>query len=283
MSYDRIRDEITAYDALAINNLRQDIDRLTGNLVGNELVARHREESPVLGFPDPPSVWIDSRTSALSQLQAYEWLSPIGGARFVQLGGSGSHAIKAAIGGAREASLVTPMAEEATLARRMAEYVELRSSLRIVYAIGEELPLSNGSVDRMYGGGTLHHMEMSQGIREIGRVLAPGGRAAFVDPQLNWVYRLLEATGIRGLAREPGARCYPIKETDVYENARGFRSVECHLSGGPIRYATVGLARVLKIRIPLALALMSQTVETRVLETLRMRSLLGGLAVLLEK
>ncbi|MDA1348949.1 MAG: class I SAM-dependent methyltransferase [Chloroflexi bacterium] len=221
MSYDRIRDEITAYDAIARDNLQQDIDRLTGNLVGRELVAQYRKASPVQGFPHPHSVWIDSRTSALSQLQAYEWLSPIGGARFVQLGGSGSHAVKAAIGGAGEAWLVTPMAEEAAVARRMAAHVGVGSGLRVIVAIGEELPLANESVDRMYGGGTLHHMEMSHGLREISRVLAPGGRAAFVDPQLNWVYRLLEATRIRGLAREPGARCYPIKETDVYENAGG--------------------------------------------------------------
>ena len=283
MNYDRVREEIAAYDTIAGDNLSQDIGRLAASLVGGELVARGRAGPPVGGFPHPPSLWIDSRTSAVSQLQAYEWLAPVEGTRFVQLGGSGSHAIKAALSGAGESWLVTPMAGEAAVARRMAEHVGLKPRLRVAYGIGEELPLADESVERMYGGGTLHHMDLSRGLSEVSRVLAPGGRAAFVDPKLNWIYRLLEVTRIRDLAREPGAQCYPIRERDVYQNAQGFATVECLLSGGPLRYATVGLARVFGMRIPLSLALASQRLETRLLELLRIRSLLGGMAVVLEK
>ena len=282
MSYDRVRDEIVAYDAIARKNLGQDIERLAASLFGARLVALRKEGTSLNGFPLPASVWIDSRTTAVSQLQSYEWLSPIEGTCFVQLGGSGSHAIKAALAGAGASWLITPMAQEASVARHLAKHLTV-SDLEVVLAIGEELPLADSSVERMYGGGTLHHMDLAKGLREISRVLAPGGRAAFVDPNLNWVYKLLEVTRIRELGRERGARCYPIAEREVYENALGFKTVECRLSGGPLRYATVGLARVLKLRIPLTLAMASQSIETRLLEALRMRSALGGLAILLEK
>ena len=283
MRYDRIRKEIIAYNDLARQNLEREIERVTSNLIGKDLVVRFQRAAPVEGFPDPPSVWVDSRGSPVSQLDAYRWLSPIRGTRFLQLGGSGSHAIKAVMGGAGQSWLLTPMASEGILGRRMAQHLDLVPSLNVVRGIGERLPFEDASIDRIYGGGTLHHLELGPGLQEIARVLKPGGRAAFTDPNLNPIYRFLEITRIRNLGRERGAQCYPLRTRDVQDRATGFSVVECALSGGPSRYAIVGAIRVLKLRVPFSLSLAVQSVETNVLLKLKLRSLLGSLAVLLEK
>ena len=117
----------------------------------------------------------------------------------------------------------------------------------------------------------------------MSRVLSPGGRAGFLDPRLNFVYRFLEITKIRELAREPGAQCYPLKVSEVLAVARGFSTVRCELSGGPARYAIVGLNRILGLNISLSMSIAMQSFETKVLSVLRLTSLLGSLAVLLEK
>ena len=283
MEYDRIRKEITAYNDIARRNLHIEPDRILNTLIGSSLLARFRTGRPVEGFPDPPSVWIDSRSSPESQLEAYRWLSPIKGTSFLQLGGSGSHGIKAIVGGASRSWLVTPMLEEGVLANRMAAQIGVSRHLHVVLAMGEHLPFPDASIDRIYGGGTLHHMELNQGLREIARVLKPGGRAAFVDPNLNFIYRILESTRIRNLAREPGAQCYPLRVSEVIESATDFDKVRCVLSGGLVRYGIVGATRVLKLRIPVTLSLAVQSAETRALRKVRLGSLLGALAVLVEK
>jgi SAM-dependent methyltransferase len=283
MEYDRIRREITAYNRIAGLNLERNIQSVVNNLVGANLLARFRQNAPVEGFPHPPSVWIDSRASPVSQLEAYQWLSPIKGLGFLQLGGSGSHAIKAIMGGAGPVWLLTPMIEEGALAIRMAEHVGVAAHLTVVQGIGEQLPFADASIDRIYGGGTLHHMHLTYGLQEVARVLRPGGKAAFVDPNLNFLYKVLEITRVRNLGRERGAQCYPLRVPDVYHNAGAFKTVRCRLSGGPLRYGIVGITRVLKVRVPLSPSLHLQSLETRTLLKLRLHSLLGGLAVLLEK
>ena len=67
------------------------------------------------------------------------------------------------------------------------------------------------------------------------------------------------------------------------ESVRGFSIVKCELSGGPTRYMILGLTRGLKMRFPLSLSLKIQALETKALSAVRLGSMLGGLAVLLEK
>ncbi len=165
----------------------------------------------------------------------------------------------------------------------MASYLDLSSRLDVAIGIGEELPFDAGSFDRIYGGGTLHHVNLEQGMPEMARVLAPGGRAGFLDPRLNFIYRILEITKIRDLAREPGAQCYPLSISDVLAAARGFKTIRCELSGGPARYAIVGLGRIFGVNVSLPFSIAIQSAETKLLSLLRLRSMLGSLAVLLEK
>ena len=284
MDYERIKAETAAYDDLATARMRAGIGAVARDLVGADLSDRFRQGINVGQFPQPVSWWIDSATDAVAHLAAYKWLSPIEDSLFVQLGGSGSHAIKALMAGARRSVLITPSVEEGQLAREMGTFLGLGGKLEVVIGIGERLPFASGSVDRVFGGGTLHHVNLAEGITELSRVLSAGGRAGFAEPRLNFIYRLFEVTGIRKFVREPGAQCYPLNVSDIMANVEGrFRIAQCQASGGPTRYGIVGLTRGLKIKVPVVAALTAQTYETRILSALRLDSMLGGLAILLEK
>ncbi|MBI4306004.1 MAG: methyltransferase domain-containing protein [Chloroflexi bacterium] len=281
--FTRIRKEQAAYDAIAIDRQQRNLDAVLESFLGRRLAQKFRASGAVDGFPRPASVWIDSLGSPLSQVASYEWLSPVRNRFFLQLGGSGSHAMKALVAGARQAVLITPVREEAGLALRMARQLRVLDRFQAVIGIGERQPLTDASVDVMYGGGTLHHMELGPAMAEIGRVLKPGGRAAFVDPNLNVLYRALEVTGLRRLGREPGAQCYPLRLRDVRPLVGGFKTGRLHLSGGLLRYAIVGAVRVLRLPVPLSLSMALQRSETWALSRIGLSGQLGSLAVLLEK
>jgi SAM-dependent methyltransferase len=55
--------------------------------------------------------------------------------------------------------------------------------VRLVVAAAEALPFAPGSVPAIYTKSVLIHTELEQAAREIARTLAPGGRAALVEPQ----------------------------------------------------------------------------------------------------
>ena len=78
MEYNRILKETSAYNDIARSNQQQDIRQLTNTLVGEELIARFEQKALIEDFPDPALLWIDSRASPVSQLEAYRWLSPVG-------------------------------------------------------------------------------------------------------------------------------------------------------------------------------------------------------------
>jgi SAM-dependent methyltransferase len=48
----------------------------------------------------------------------------------------------------------------------------------------EQLPYQDGSFDAVYGSSVLHHLELEPALKEVARVLRPGGRAVFTEPNL---------------------------------------------------------------------------------------------------
>ena len=283
MDHETLRQEIAAYDNIASSRLREDAGQSIHSLIGDELYARFRRSGTVEGFPSPPSVWVDSVANSLSQWCAYRWLSPISGSKFLQLGGSGSHAIKAIMGGAEHSWLLTPATQEGFVAKRIAERIGVDGRLSIASGVGELLPFRDCSFDRVFGGGTLHHMELESALRELCRVLKPGGRAAFVEPRLNFIYKFLRYSRITNLVREPGAQCQPLDAEDVLTSATRVRTIECLRRGGPVRYLIVGLTRLFGIKVPVRLSLTLQAIETELLLRCRLGGLLGGLAIVIEK
>lgn len=246
--HEDIREEVDIYDRLAAAD-RERIDHARRRLLGRALDDRIRHGTLSGPFPDPPAVWIDSVGSADTQETAYRHIAPLAGARMLQLGGSGSHAVKALLAGAEMAGVLSPSFEEVRLGRDLARSVGVGDGFFGVVAIGELIPLADGSLDRIYGGGCLHHTAIEHSVPELARVMAPGGRAAFVDPLQNPIYRAW--TGLMGrrarfCGDEEGTHDHPLDLDALTALAEAhFDRVEVHASGGPLRYGVVLSARTL--------------------------------------
>jgi ubiquinone/menaquinone biosynthesis C-methylase UbiE len=53
---------------------------------------------------------------------------------------------------------------------------------------GECMAFEDNSFDLVYGSGILHHLDLSLALREIQRVLRPGGKAIFIEPLGNNIF-----------------------------------------------------------------------------------------------
>jgi len=68
------------------------------------------------------------------------------------------------------------------VARRRTEMVGVEDRITFQVAAGEELPYADSAFDIAFGKAVLHHLDPVAGARELARILAPGGRAAFSEP-----------------------------------------------------------------------------------------------------
>ncbi len=201
-------------------------------------------------FPNPPDIWIDDVHNSISQHSGYQYLSPIEGKVFMQLGGSGTHAVKALIGGARMAVLLTPMVGEAHAAQKLATQLGVGDRLLPVIGVGEELPFPTENFDAIYSGGCLHHMRTDMAFAEMYRVLKSGGRFACVDP---WK-TLLHAIGTSILGRrEANVFCRPI-DHDRLEPINLFKKHQVSRHGPLFRYFFLGVEKLSGITLsPMAM------------------------------
>jgi len=282
----RVRAEYSLYDGIAERKL-QDIERHVESVFGKRLARL----SPILpsdanGFPQPVGLWIDAHSGTDTQLSAYAHLAPLVGKVFLQFGGTGSHAIKALLAGAASACLLSPSQRELELGITLAEHRGVASRFAAIRGIGEQIPLEDNTLDCIYGGGCLHHTDITRSLPEIARVLRPGARAAFVDPLENVIYKLWTrvAGRYRFCAEEDEALDHPLRLEDVRHAA-----VNCDLtfhdycSGGILRFGLVFLERVLGVRIPVTLSYRLLRSERVLLRSLRMEALLTTVALLLTK
>ena len=118
--------------------------------------------------------------TAAENRYAFERLSPVQGKTMLDLGcGAGETSVYFALQGAQVTA--TDISEEMlAVARKLA--AQHGVALRTLAAAAEALPFPDGSFDLVFGNGVLHHVELVPALKEIRRVLKPGGRAAFVDP-----------------------------------------------------------------------------------------------------
>jgi SAM-dependent methyltransferase len=56
------------------------------------------------------------------------------------------------------------------------------AAVEVVAADAEHLPFEDHSFDRIWGNAVLHHLDLARAVREVHRVLAPGGVAVFCEP-----------------------------------------------------------------------------------------------------
>lgn len=58
------------------------------------------------------------------------------------------------------------------------------SNVRLTCGNAEQMPFPTGTFDAVYGSSVLHHLNLERSLREILRVLRPGGRIAFAEPNI---------------------------------------------------------------------------------------------------
>ncbi len=147
---------------------------------------------------------------------------------------------------------LTPRAVEFTRARLA--YEGLSSDVRVADA--ENLPFGDASFDLVYSWGVLHHSpNTAQALREVHRILRPGGRArimvyhthSLVGYMLWMRYALLAGRPTRSLAdiyahhlESPGTKAYTLDEARAM--LTGFRqvNVRSQLSFGDLLEGAVG-------------------------------------------
>lgn len=118
--------------------------------------------------------------TAVENRFALENLLPLQGKRILDLGcGAGETSVYFALRGAQVTAVdISP--EIIQVAQRLAQSYEVALDCRMVVA--ESLPFEDASFDAVFGNGVLHHVELLPALREVRRVLKPGGRAIFVEP-----------------------------------------------------------------------------------------------------
>ena len=198
-------------------------------------------------FPKPEEKWIDAKHDSLGQLEAYSYLAPVAEKIFLQLGGSGAHAVKALLAGSEVALLLTPMIEEARVAMRLAEKFGVADKLGCIIAVGEELPFAEESIDLVYSGGCFHHMRLDHASKELHRVLKKGGKFSGVDPWKTLLHTI--GTNVIG-KREKSVFCKPITPERLAPMQAQFSDITVNHHGPLLRYVFLALEKA-KLNFPI--------------------------------
>ncbi len=195
----------------------------------------------VLTFPEPAYVWIETGYESLCLLEAYRHLAPVAGGTFMQIGGTGSHAVKMLLAGARRGFLLTPMMAEARYAVRLAEIFGVRDRFAPVLGLGEQIPFAADFFSLAFSFACFHHMRFEYLAGEMHRVLAEGGKFASIDP---WK-TLLHTVGRRTLGKhERSVHCRPVTAERLATLKRRFPDMAVSRHGPLLRYLCLGLRKL---------------------------------------
>ena len=191
-------------------------------------------------FPNPISTWIDATYDSKAQWWGYQHLAPVNEVRALQIGGKGIHAVKLLLAGASTACLITPVLGEALCAVRLAERAGVGDRFLAVVGYGEALPFRDGNFDRIYCGGTLHHLDVAQALSEVDRVLSDGGKFAAIEPWRAPFYGI--GTRVFG-KREREVLCRPIDSARL-DQVPSEIDVQLKKFGTFSRYPMLALAKL---------------------------------------
>lgn len=188
--------------------------------------------------PEPKEYWIDCVPDCKAQYEAYRFLEPFAGKRYLQLGGKGIHAVKSLLAGASEAWVMTPMLGEIYCSMALAKEAGVLDRLRCVVGVAEEIPIVDGYFDAAYSGGCVHHMTTELAMPEIARVLKPGGRFSSMDPWRAPLYAI--GTKLLG-KREVNVHCRPLTRKRVEPLYTAFKQAKKEQYGTLTRYPALAL------------------------------------------
>lgn len=176
--------------------------------------------------------------------------------------GRGYIAVRVAEDGARSVTGIDLSAGEIEHARRRAAASPTHSRISFVVGDAHHTPFPDESFDLIVGAAILHHLRLEVALREVKRLLRPGGEAVFLEPL--WHNPLLRL----GRAISPGTRTadeHPLRDSDwrlcsyVFDD---FRHVEREFLTIPL----MPLNLVLPRRAQAALGRAAFRADARVLE-----------------
>lgn len=211
MRYAEAYEEMDHYNAAA----REEAEMLgQPGSVFDPILSRVHEAPPEVknSFPKPPEIWVDNVYDSAAHYDCYNRISSLQGKRILQLGGTGSHAVKFLIGGAAEAWAFSPMVGEQLCAQALARRWDVHERIRCVTGVAEELPFDDESFDVISSFGCVHHMVTELALAEAARVLKPGGVFVAAEPWKAPFYTI--GTKILG-KREPNVYCRPMVQQRV--------------------------------------------------------------------
>ena len=132
--------------------------------------------------------------------QVWNWDSPAGrvraarrGALFVEHGAlaPGRRALEVGCGTglfveqvARSGATVRALDLSTHLLAQARARLAGRANVSFLCGNAEQMPYADGSFDAVYGSSVLHHLDLDRALREAFRVLRPGGRLVFTEPNI---------------------------------------------------------------------------------------------------
>jgi len=235
--YAEAYEEMEFYNARANETVETVKSSGAASVLPTEMAATEAERD---SFPRPWQRWIDAVHDLAAQWDSYDFLSPVRGKKLLQLGGSGTHAVKFALAGAGEVWLATPMAGEAVFANALAESAGFGDRFHSVVAIAEELPFADELFDGIFSGGSLHHTLTDAALPESARVLKAGGRFAAAEPWRAPLYGL----GTRIMGKREDAYCRPLDARRLEPLGGSFSDFRVVHHGTATRYPLIGLEKL---------------------------------------
>ena len=240
-----------AYEEMAFYN--QVAEKQAGDIEHSEIA---KTRAPLIGisdaeratFPQPAEKWLDAPYDAQAQMDGYLHIAPIAGKRVLQVGGSGSHAVKLLVAGAAEAWLITPMHGETSVALALARLHGVEAGMRCVVGVAEQIPFADSTFDALFSGGCMHHTVTDVALPECARVLRPGGKFAAFEPWKAPLYSI--GTRIFG-KRETEVYCKPFTQARANPLFTTFSNAQMVHHGAFTRYPLLAMSKLgIRLQLP---------------------------------